>query len=810
MPYIGKQLVRGQNRKLDDISSGFNGSQTTFTLQVASQNVTVGSALQLWISLGGVIQEPTIDYTIAGNQITFTTAPAASLDFFGVIQGDVTDTNTPGDATVTTSKLSTGLTVNLADGSAATSSLQLGGTDSGLFSSAADKVNVTTGGVERLEIGDSEVVFNDPSNDVDFRVESNGNANMLFVDGGNDRVGIATGSPSAPFHLNAGTTNNALFVDSSDAEVSIGLAASDGSIRLLQSSKALVVRTNGNANAFGTGDSEALRVDSSGRLLIGTSSDVTGSTHHVVQAVTTIGGRITLARNDTSVTAGDVIGQLGFSGNDANGSYQQVASITCEADDAHADNDKPGRLRFMVTADGGSSPTERMRIDSSGNVGINQTPTRELSLHSPNNNNALIHFTNDDTGETASDGSLVGIDGNEDLLVSNQEANKNIRIFNNGAERCRIDSSGNVGIGTSSPAALGGDGGRVLHLAGANNPEIVLERTTSGTEFKSSIRITDGENTTFCIKDGSASSINAMSIDRTGRLFVGTTSELLSGDEKKLQITHADAGAEIILGRNDTSVTAGNSLGGIKFVGNDSNGTYQQCAKIEAIADGTHQNNDKSTRLAFSVTEGGDSSPTERMRISQNGVFNHFTDDHFTIRTLRTGTGPGILSMRNGATGISDGTQVFVVRADGDCENTNNSYGALSDIKLKENIIDASSQWDDLKAIQVRKYNFKEETRYKTHTQLGVVAQEVELVSPGLVSETPDFETVEVPVLDENGEAVLDKNGEAVVTTEERDLGTTTKSVNYSVLYMKAVKALQEAMDRIETLEAKVAALEAE
>ena len=70
MPYIGKQLVRGQNRKLDDISSGFNGSQTTFTLQVASQNVTVGSALQLWISVGGVIQDPLSDYTIAGNQIT--------------------------------------------------------------------------------------------------------------------------------------------------------------------------------------------------------------------------------------------------------------------------------------------------------------------------------------------------------------------------------------------------------------------------------------------------------------------------------------------------------------------------------------------------------------------------------------------------------------------------------------------------------------------------------------------------------------------------------------------------------------------
>jgi hypothetical protein len=121
------------------------------------------------------------------------------------------------------------------------------------------------------------------------------------------------------------------------------------------------------------------------------------------------------------------------------------------------------------------------------------------------------------------------------------------------------------------------------------------------------------------------------------------------------------------------------------------------------------------------------------------------------------------------------------VLTNGNVQNTNNSYGAISDAKLKENIVDANSQWDDLKAIQVRNYNFKEG---QTHTQLGVVAQEVELVSPGLVSESPDR--------DENG----------------NDLGTVTKSVNYSVLYMKAVKALQEAMERIETLEAKVNALE--
>ena len=135
--------------------------------------------------------------------------------------------------------------------------------------------------------------------------------------------------------------------------------------------------------------------------------------------------------------------------------------------------------------------------------------------------------------------------------------------------------------------------------------------------------------------------------------------------------------------------------------------------------------------------------------------------------------------------GAVAGVDKVLIYGNGNIVNTNNSYSQLSDIKLKENIVDASSQWNDLKALQIRNWNFKEETGHGTHTQIGVVAQEIETVSPGLVEETPDH--------DEDG----------------NDLGTVTKSVKYSVLYMKAVKALQEAMDRIETLEAKVAALEA-
>jgi len=125
------------------------------------------------------------------------------------------------------------------------------------------------------------------------------------------------------------------------------------------------------------------------------------------------------------------------------------------------------------------------------------------------------------------------------------------------------------------------------------------------------------------------------------------------------------------------------------------------------------------------------------------------------------------------------------IYSNGNVVNVNNSYGAISDVKLKENIIDASSQWDDIKALTVRKYSMKADN-LDAPNMLGVIAQEVETAGMGgLVFETPDLDNE---------------------TKEE--LGTVTKQVNYSVLYMKAVKALQEAMNRIESLEERITTLE--
>ena len=111
MAYIGPEPKLGRNREVDDISSGFNGSTTAFTLAVSGSNVSPGTANDIIVSLGGVVQNPNQDYTIAGSTLTFTTAPASGLGFFAVVLGQSVDSSvsTPADGTVSGTKLTSPL-----------------------------------------------------------------------------------------------------------------------------------------------------------------------------------------------------------------------------------------------------------------------------------------------------------------------------------------------------------------------------------------------------------------------------------------------------------------------------------------------------------------------------------------------------------------------------------------------------------------------------------------------------------------------------------------------------------------------------
>ena len=180
---------------------------------------------------------------------------------------------------------------------------------------------------------------------------------------------------------------------------------------------------------------------------------------------------------------------------------------------------------------------------------------------------------------------------------------------------------------------------------------------------------------------------------------------------------------------------------------------------------------------------------TEKFNVTQSAINNPVADfvassTSFTndVMQVRSATAAG--TTFNLYTGWAAGTSLqFLVRGNGNTANTNNSFGAISDVKLKENIVDATPKLYDLLQVKIRNYNLiADEAKVK---QIGVIAQELETVFPGLIEEIED----------------RDPDG--------NDLGTKTKSVKYSVFVPMLIKAVQELSAKNDALEARLAALEA-
>jgi len=538
---------------------------------------------------------------------------------------------------------------------------------------------------------------------------------------------VPAGSAAAPTVRFTGDTNTGIYSPGADQ---------------------VAISTNGTGRLF---------VDSSGNVGIGNSSQTSynSSADNLVIGSSGSNG-ITIASSNTG--AGYIMFADGTTGQQA-----YAGQITYD----HASN----YLSFSTSA------IERLRIDSSGSLGLgnsspssynasagdlvvgNHTGAHGVTICSQNNSSGYIMFADGTTGTETYSGQITYDHTNNRLTFGTT----------NGTTGLTIDSSQRVGIGTTSPGYLLDVAGdmRLGTSAGSGNS---IYFTRSGQSDAARVACDSSSNLQFW----TATSERAR-IDSSGRLLVGTSST--SAASKAVfqgNSSSAAAGPEIYFQRGSTP-TGTNGLGYLYFADNASS----IAASIVSTADGGTWTPGSSHpgRLVFSTTADGASSPTERMRLNKDGELDNYSSGSYIYKARSSsaaGSSAYLYWGAHSATSTVNGTQCYYVTTNGDVRNTNNSYGAISDIKLKENIVDASSQWDDLKALQVRNYNFKEG---QTHTQIGLIAQEVEQVSPGLVSESPDR--------DEDG----------------NDLGTVTKSVNYSVLYMKAVKALQEAMERIETLE---------
>tara|TARA_R110002012_G_scaffold58793_1_gene152903 strand:+ start:70 stop:1524 length:1455 start_codon:yes stop_codon:yes gene_type:complete len=264
-------------------------------------------------------------------------------------------------------------------------------------------------------------------------------------------------------------------------------------------------------------------------------------------------------------------------------------------------------------------------------------------------------------------------------------------------------------------------------------------------------------------------------------------------------------------------------------------------AHIRGRTDGS-TSTDRGGSLAFSTKANGGSTPTERMRMTANGrigigdtgqtnvkmTITENTDSDITGLKVTTGAsshdGITIWSVQGSSNasssvlygGYANSAHKFLVRADGDIETAGaQSLSGISDINFKENVVDANSQWDDIKALKVRNYSWKEDKLDKAD-KIGLIAQEVELVSPNLVFTRHKLNDVQY-IKDENKKSI-DEFGNEIDNpnygkdTENPDFGKKVegesyKTLKYSILYTKALKALQEAMTRIETLETEVKAL---
>ena len=300
-----------------------------------------------------------------------------------------------------------------------------------------------------------------------------------------------------------------------------------------------------------------------------------------------------------------------------------------------------------------------------------------------------------------------------------------------------------------------------IKLKGSSDGSVSLaapaDTSPSGSDKTLTLPTTTGSANQF-VKNGSTAGsleFSSMVEDSSGRLGIGTTSP---GAELEIKKTSTPV---IRLNQNDTFYAP------IKLAGND----------LEIRG--------SSGQIEFYTGNNDGDSSTERLVIGSAGhLYSTSNSNSLTQLTLRKGSaadGVDFMQCRD-----SSNSEKFTIKSNGNAENANGTFVQISDVKLKENIVDASSQWDDIKAIRIRNWNFKEETGYETHTQIGVIAQELETVCPALVTENPDRDD------------------------EGNDLGTVTKSIKQSILYMKAVKALQEAQIRIETLETQNTAQQAQ
>jgi len=501
-------------------------------------------------------------------------------------------------------------------GSAAAPTLTFtGDTNTGIYSPGADQVAISTNGTGRL--------FVDASGNVGV-----GAAPVVPLD-------IQQAQATQRLYSTTGTNTSHIQFRNTGGIAYVGLDSSTGGSFGAAYGLSLT-HTGAYPITFVTNGTERMRLDSSGRLGVGTSSPATildlnknGAVDFTSRATLESSSHIVLRNNNATsaiVWPGTTTNSHKYILWDHFGGTQAFRVGCVDSSNVKTEVfsvDQQGITVFRRPAG------ESARIDSSGRLGLGtSSPSYKLDVATISyavNQSGGVRFGSSDENSTRILQKVTagGIPYSE--IAANKDGNGWL-AFTSGAsdtERLRITGSGNVGIGTTSPnaslvvAASGAAGFEVTPGSATASSGTLIEHYNRSTAAYVQVR------TIASVHRFDIGGTEAGRFDSSGRFLVGTSSTAGNTDAQTALIQTIGnsggsfQGGRINLGRAEYSanITAGEQLGGIYFSDAQS-GTY---GVIECVADGTGGTNDFPGRLTFSTTADGASSPTERMRITNSG-----------------------------------------------------------------------------------------------------------------------------------------------------------------------------------------------